>query len=395
MNSSIKLLRDSPIPLYQQLLNDIRTRIASGEWQPGTRLPTEAELAAELGVSRVTIRQALSAAVDAKLVIRIPGKGTYVSQVSNTPLSQGFIGYIVPHLSSSFNVQTLLGVENVIKTAGYQLIFCNSEADLDEEDRLLTRLESEGMAGYVIQPIFSENKERSLFKLVSKGYPLVLIDRDIPGAQADLVTSDHFEGGYAVVRHLIDQGFTKISYLARHPLDLTSIAERYRAYQAAMLKAGLQAQPAFVVGGPTELGYENSLAVPESSELDSIVQFLQGPERPQAIVAMNDLYALLVLQAAEQVGLSVPEELAVVGFDDLDFAATLNPPLTTVAQQPYQLGMEAARLLLTWIDGEHGPVRQIRLPTRLVVRESSVRLAAKRQTGSEVMSVPSSTQVTS
>jgi len=386
----VKLLRDSPIPLYQQLLNDIRARIASGEWQPGTRLPTEAELASELSVSRVTIRQALSAAVDANLVIRIPGKGTYVAQVANTPLSQGFVGYVVPHLSSSFNVQTLLGVENVIKTAGYQLIFCNSEGDLAEEDRLLTRLESEGMAGYVMQPIYSENKDRSLFRLVAKGSPLVLIDRDIPGAQADVVTSDHFEGGHAVVRHLIDQGFTDIRYLARQPLDLTSIAERYRAYQAAMLKAGLKAPPAFVVGGPTELGYRNSLDIPESSELDSIVKFLQGPERPQAIVAMNDLYALLVLQAAEQVGLSVPEDLAVVGFDDLDFAATLNPPLTTVAQQAYQLGMEAARLLLAWIDGERGPVRQIRLPTRLVVRESGLRFAEQGQPREAVMRLQSS-----
>jgi DNA-binding LacI/PurR family transcriptional regulator len=110
---------------------------------------------------------------------------------------------------------------------------------------------------------------------------------------------------------------------------------------------------------------------------------------------MNDLYALLVLQAAEQAGLNVPEELAVVGFVDLDFASTLNPPLTTVAQQPYQLGMEAARLLLAWIDGERGPVRQIRLPTRLVVRESSTRFAAKGQAGGEVITLQSSSQITS
>jgi len=395
MTKLIKLLRDSPIPLYQQLLNDIRASIASGEWQAGTRLPTEAELANELAVSRVTIRQALGAAVEAGLVVRMPGKGTYVAQLPNTSRSHGFIGYVVPHLSSSFNVQTLLAVESSVKTEGYQLIFCNSEGNLDEENRLLERLESEGMAGYVIQPIYTESKDRALFRLVAKGYPLVLIDRDIPGIQADLVTSDHFEGVYAVVRHLIEQGFTEIRYLARHPLDLPSIAERYRAYQAAMVKAGLTAQPAFVVGGPTELGYRNSLTVPESSELEALVQFLQGPERPQAIVAMNDLYALLVLIAAERVGLSIPDELAVVGFDDLDFAATLNPPLTTVAQQPYQLGMEAARLLLTWIKGGRAPVRQIRLPTHLVIRDSSASSARKRRTGDEIVTVRSPDQVSS
>src|SRR5512146_3431470 len=108
----IKINKNSPIPMYQQILNEISSRIASGDWIGGTQLPTEAELENELQVSRVTIRQALSAAVEEGLVIRLPGKGTFVS---GTPVvqvkSEKFIGYVVPHLSSSFNVQILLGVE--------------------------------------------------------------------------------------------------------------------------------------------------------------------------------------------------------------------------------------------------------------------------------------------
>lgn len=375
----MNLLRDSPIPLYQQLLNEIRARIAAGEWKAGDRLPTEAEIAAELGVSRVTVRQALGAAVNAGLVVRMPGKGTYVAETGTAAPSQAFIGYVAPHLSSSFNVQTLLGVESALRSEGFQLIFCNSEADRDEEDRLVSRLENEGMLGYVVQPVHAERDDRALARLVERGQPVVMIDRELPGVQADAVTSDHFEGGYAVVRHLIDQGYTDIVYLARHPLSMTSIAERHRAYQAAMTEAGLTPKPALMVGGPTEIGYlewRNALTLPESPELNAIAQFLRSPERPQAIVAMNDLYALLTLTAAEQVGLGVPDDLAVVGFDDLDFAAVLNPSLTTVAQQPYQLGIEAARLLVARIRGEVGVPKRIRLPTRLVVRGSSLRPAA-------------------
>jgi DNA-binding LacI/PurR family transcriptional regulator len=130
-----------------------------------------------------------------------------------------------------------------------------------------------------------------------------------------------------------------------------------------------------MVGGPTELGYiqsQKSFTLPKSPVVSTIAEFLHGPERPQAIVAMNDLHALLVLEAAQQVGMRIPDDLALVGFDDLDFAATLNPSLTTVAQQPFQLGVEAARLLLARIRGGIGAVSQVRLPTQLVIRSSSI-----------------------
>ncbi len=111
----MRLIKNSPIPLYQQLLNEIRKRIASGEWPADSQLPTEAELSAELGVSRVTIRQALGAAVDAGLVVRVAGKGTYVSNLAPIVRKQGFVGYVVPHLGHGFNIQMLLGVESILK----------------------------------------------------------------------------------------------------------------------------------------------------------------------------------------------------------------------------------------------------------------------------------------
>ncbi len=382
-----KLLRESPIPLYQQLLNEIRARIASGEWVTGTRLPTETELAAELGVSRVTIRQALGAAVDAGLVVRIAGKGTYVAKPTNAVPHQSFVGYVVPHLSSNFNVQILLGVESILKAEGFQLIFCNSESRLDEENRLLGRLEAEGMAGYIIQPVYAERDERILGDFVQKGYPVVLIDRDVPNIQADVVMSDHFAGGYAIVQHLIEQGFQEIVYLARRPLDLLSIAERHRGYQAAMLNAGLRPRPPFLVGGPLELGYnqgQNAVSRSDDSDLEAIVEFLRRSDRPEAIVAMNDLHALLVYMAAERAGLSIANELAVVGFDDLDFAANLNPPLTTVAQQSYQLGVWAAQRLLARIRGDGGAVQRIQLSTELMLRGSSVNLSNTTKTRDKV-----------
>jgi DNA-binding LacI/PurR family transcriptional regulator len=363
--------------MYQQILNEISARIASGEWPAGTQLPTEAELETELQVSRVTIRQALSAAVEEGLIVRLPGKGTFVSGTGSPKAvqkSEGFIGYVVPHLSSGFNVQILLGVESILKAKGYHLIFCNSEGDLTKENQLLQNLETNRMAGYIVQPVYAEASDRSLFHLASTGDRIVLIDRDIPGMQVDAVMSNHFEGGLQVVRHLIDQGYKEIVYLAHEPIQLPSIAERLRGYQAAMTSARLAPRSPFVVGGPIELGYlqdQNSPTLHETAAVQMIADLLRGSARPEAIVAMNDLVAMLVLEAAEQVGLRIPDDLGVVGFDNLDCAVTND--LTTVAQQPYEIGSEAARLLLQRIHGDREASKQIQLPTQVIIRDSSLK----------------------
>jgi len=372
----ITVNKNAPIPMYQQILNEIRNNIAGGEWPPNSQIPTEAELESELGVSRVTIRQALSAAAEEGLVIRMPGKGTFVSGEGTSkaaPTTGTFIGYVVPHISSSFNVQILLGVETILKQEGFHLIFCNSEGDLSKENQLLENLQTNKMAGYIIQPIFSKDTDRSVVDIASRGGRIVFIDRSIPGVQADLVMSNHFEGSQQVVRHLIDQGYRDIAYLAREPIGLLSIAERLRGYEAAMADCGLKARPPFVVGGPIELGYvqnQNSATLDENSVIDTIGELLKGPARPEAIVAMNDLVAMSVFEAAGQVGLRIPEDLALVGFDNLDYAETHH--LTTVAQRPFDIGSEAARLLLRRIRSNSNAIEQILLPTQLIIRGSSI-----------------------
>lgn len=372
----IKINKSSPVPMYQQILNEISAHIASGEWPAGAQLPTEAELEAQLQVSRVTIRQAFSAAVEEGLVVRLPGKGTFVSG-TETAMSvrkpEGFVGYVVPHLSSSFNVQILLGVESILKEKGYHLIFCNSEGDLAKEDQLLQSLEPNRMCGYIVQPVYSAVSDRILIRLAARGDRIVLIDRTLPGVQADTVMSNHFEGGQQVVQHLIDQGYREIVYLAHEPIQLPSIAERLRGYQAAMTQAKLNPQTPFVVGGPIELGYlqdQNSPTLRENVAVEMIADLLRGPKRPAAIVAMNDLIAMLVMDAADQVGLNIPNDLGLVGFDNLDSAVANN--LTTVAQRPYEIGSEAARLLLQRIHGDRDAKKQIQLPTQLIIRGSSL-----------------------
>lgn len=370
----MRLFRDSPIPLYQQLLKEVSSRIQNGEWSAGSRLPNELDLVRELGVSRMTVRQALSAAVDAGLLVRMRGKGTFVAAgVGSTP-TRGFVGHVVPFLSHSFDVQMLLGVESVLKVEGYRLTFSNTEGDIQAEQQMLQQLESEGMLGCIVEPVDGHNE--ILEQWVARRFPVVMLDRSPAGLQADLVASDHFRGGYAVVRHLIDEGYTNIVYLAADPVRLSSIAERRAGYLAAMEDAALAAREPFILEGMRERGQfkdRASFIQEEAVAIERIATWLRSPSRPEAIVAANDLFALLVLTAAQHCGLRVPDDLAVAGFDDVDFAATCEPPLTTVAQPAFQLGVEAAHLLLRRLGGSQGPAQQLRLPAELVVRQSSRR----------------------
>jgi GntR family transcriptional regulator of arabinose operon len=372
---SLKLDKNSPIPLYQQLLNWIRELILTGQWKSGARLPTEDELTAELGISRVTVRQALGAAEDERLLVRVAGRGTFVAEKA-TESTPRFIGYVVPTLSHSFNVQPFLGVESVVKKEGFHLIFSTSEGTIEKENLALKQLDFQGVVGFIVSPVYNETPDSYLKDLVAKDRPVVQIDRCADCLQADLVSVDHYGGGYAITKHLIDQGYSDILFFGRHPLELFSISERYRAYQAALKDAGLkQRAPILIRDDLGEIGYQSILQIvrqPQHPKIASLIKWFTEGDLPQAIVAMNDLHAYLILEAARFAGLRVPEDIAIVGFDDLDFSSSLNPPLTTVAQPPFEIGVKAAERLLSRIKGEKGPRVFIALPYRMVIRSSSL-----------------------
>jgi len=380
----IKLDKNSSVPLYQQLLNTIRELILTGQWNSGTRLPTEDEFIAELGVSRITVRQALGAAVEENLLVRVAGRGTFVAERESVSKIHGFIGFVTPTLSHSFNVQPLLGVESIIKQEGYHLIFSTSEGTIEKENQCLRQLDFQGVVGYIISPVYSDVTDRYLKELVDRNCPVVQIDRRVDGLQADLVSVDHYGGGYAITRHLIDQGYTDILFFGRHPLELFSINERYRAYQAALKDAGLtQRPPVLIRDDMSEIDYQSIHQIvrqPQHPKITNLINWFREGNLPQAIVAMNDLHALLILEAAHYAGLRVPEDIAIVGFDDLDFTSSLHPPLTTVAQPPYQIGVTAAKKLLSRIRGERGAVEYLSLPYRLIVRNSSMNIKDMRET---------------
>ena len=384
----ITIDHDESVPLYVQLFNQLSHLILSGEWKPGSRLPSEAEWQRQLKISRSTIRQALDKVEAQGLVVRVPGRGTFVAQSppAATPASartSRLIGYVTCDSFRYLQSQLVSGAESTISAEEYRVIFCSSNRDIDEENKLLDRLVLEDkVEGILIWPILHDDPSRRLFQLTHQHrIPMVLVDRTFAGLACDCVTSDNHGGARAVVEHLIELGHRRIAFLSRPVLQLLTISERLRGYQDALQDAGIAPLAPCLVGAAGQemeiIFALQNYGEPASQEIEQIVQYLQSPSRPTAIFAMNDMMAMQVIKAAKSIGLHVPDDLSLAGFDDESVVNTLlEAPLTTVAQDGFALGKRAAELLIERIAGYDGPPRREILPTQLRVRASTAPPAA-------------------
>ena len=346
-----------------------RERILDGRLSVGTRLPTDDELADLYQISRDTVRQALALLANEGLIERVQGRGTFVIQARSngspvTQPKQKQIGLVLNRtLRTHLTMNLLVGVEQAAKSHGYNVSFTYAEGEQDQQARDIARLQANHVLGMIIWAMGDTTHDNSIQQLQTDQFPLVLIDRYFPGLAIDYVGSDNIGGGYRATEHLLILGHRRIGFVfaQEETLQTTSVYERTQGYCKALQKY--------------EVPYHETLVVPDVRKLQSgaregLVEFLQRPDRPSAIFAVNDYIALDVLQAARAIHLRIPEDLAVVGFDDQEFAAHVHPSLTTIKQQFIDIGLRAGTLLINRIEGMAGPPKHIELPTSLIIRES-------------------------
>jgi DNA-binding LacI/PurR family transcriptional regulator len=211
----------------------------------------------------------------------------------------------------------------------------------------------------------------ALQQLFERGFPLVLLDRYFPGLPVDTVTMDNIGGGFLAVQHLVDHGFRRIGYVGTENLNTSSIVERLAGYRWALDANHLGIEPDNIC---TVL-HMTPWPVPDVDiarhNQSALKAYLDRLERPDAVFACNDYAAFQVIEAAERIGLAVPDDLGIVGFDNLSCADYYGVPLTTVEQQFAELGATAASLVLDRIDGRRTRVGRFVISTRLIVRRSS------------------------
>lgn len=269
------------------------------------------------------------------------------------------IGMLIPDSTNPFFAEIAKGVEAYCYQHGYNAIMCNTAEDADRAEAYLDSLSQQRVAGFIV--VTPPKLEQRLRRFCEQGYPLVIVDRFIPELEADSVVSDNYSGARQATHYLVLLGHERIGFISPKS-DLEIVKARWAGIKDELATTGLSVDPALVYKQPDNLPHSGYAGARN-------LLSLRYP--PTAIFAFNDLLALGVLHYAHEQGIVVPNDLSVIGFDDIDIAQYAVPSLTTISQPKYELGRKAAEVLLQGIqEGKTGFVHHV-LPAELVVRRST------------------------
>lgn len=324
------------------------------------------DVAQRAGVSVTTVSHALNGtrfvSDEARLRVQSAVRElAYVPSAVARSLKQNStrtLGMIIPDNSNPYFAEIIRGVEHCCFTAGYNLILCNSDSELARQSANLRVLAEKRIDGLIF---VAAGKDPELGeRLEALHLPLVLVDREVPGLDCDLVEVDHAAGSELATRHLLGLGHPFVACISG-PANLSPSTQRRAGWKRALAAAGLSRREGDVVRGDftSAGGYQ------------AMKTLLARPVRPSAVFVCNDLMAIGALCAAHEAGLRLPGDLSIVGFDDIALAAYTTPPLTTVAQPKQAIGTAAAAMLLNRINDPHSESRRQILQPELRVRQST------------------------
>ncbi|MEN3534736.1 LacI family DNA-binding transcriptional regulator [Microbispora sp. ZYX-F-249] len=327
---------------------------------PRQRL-TVAEIAHLAGVSAPTVSRVLNGHAGVALATRQRVEAVLREHGYRRRDSEpaAILELVFHALESLWALEIIQGVEQVAREHELAVVLTEMEGRLTPGRAWTEQVLARRPTGVVA--VFSELTVQQQSQLATRSIPLVVLDpTGEPLHQTPSVGATNWSGGMAATRHLLDLGHRRIAMLSG-PTQWPCCRARLDGYRAAMDAAGVPVDPALV--RVSTLYVEGGLR--DGTEL------LRLPDPPTAVFAANDLQALGVYEAARRAGLRIPEDLSVVGFDDLSFTQWTGPPMTTVRQPLVQMGAAAARMVLALADGGHLEQHRVELATTLVVREST------------------------
>jgi GntR family transcriptional regulator of arabinose operon len=359
-------------PLHVQIAARMRRDVRAGIYRPGQRLPAEVDLARDLGVSRGTLRHALRALLDDGVIHTLPGRGTFVRD-GTRDRAAGLVGMVLPSVVRARNPELIGGAEETLREAGYSLVLGISGDERWLETEQLQRIVAQGASGLILYAVDGPMDVPAIRRLVDNGFPIVLIDRYIPDLSVDTVTMDNIAGGFLAVQHLAERGYRRIGYIGTDNVGTSSIVERMCGYRWALEQFGLSYDPSLVCTDVIRLLSWPPREPDKERHNEQVFRaYLDRPERPDAAFVCNDYVAFQVVQAAERLGLRIPDDIAIVGHDNVAYTDYFGVPLTTVEQPRHEIGVTAATLLLERIAGRRTRLERVVVSTRLIVRRSSV-----------------------
>lgn len=273
------------------------------------------------------------------------------------------IGLMLPDSSNPYFTEIARGIQDAAMARGFTVLVGNTDGDLDKEALYSEILLEKQVDGVIM--IAAGHSGRHIEDLRRRGIPIAVVDRDSPESHVDSVQIDNRLGGVLATRHLLDLGHARIACIAGST-DVYPSYDRVYGYLQAMQEAGVDPDAAYIVNGGfrADGGYEAAM------------QLLALPLPPTAVFACNDMMAIGALGAVTQRGLRCPDDISLVGFDDIQLARYTNPPLTTISQPKVEMGQEATQLLIQRMAERTLPARSIKLEASLVLRNSTAALPA-------------------
>jgi DNA-binding LacI/PurR family transcriptional regulator len=353
-------------PLYEQIEDQVKHNIISGKYKEGHQLPPELQLSEELGVSRNTVRQALVNLAKDGYIERSKGRGSFVTRKAGVALkssskrssvAQDNILILQPrfrieHILHPFYCEVISTIETIFGAENYGLVYStvNSDTQLDE---LIKRTNAKGiiMAGVSDREVAAN--------LVKYGLPVASVHEVFPGLPVSCISVDNVLGGYLATSYLIKQSHRHIAFILSSSYDKVFI-DRHRGYVMALEQHRIDYCPELVyIGEPYEReAYETTnQLIASGAEFDSIV-------------ASSDVVALGVMDALFEHGLQIPDDVSLVGYDDLNVSHLTSPRLTTIRQPAIEVGQKTAERMLGLLYGEGDVAEHLLVEPALVERES-------------------------
>lgn len=348
--------------------------------------PTIGDVARRAGVSRATVSRVLNEYPHVRPQVRtdvqraIRALRYRPDQVARSLARRETktLGLVVADITNPFYAETARAIVETARGHGYHVILCNTDNLHRLQEEYVEVLRQRRVDGIIFGSVFLDDPV--VEALVEAGYPCVMYNRRLRSGRGNYIVLDNASASHDLTRHLLDLGHRHIGFITGLR-DLSTASERLRGYRAALRAAGLPADSRLMRPG----AFKAEMAQRAAQEL------LKLPRRPTAIMAGNDLMALGVMQAAGDLGLRVPEDLAVVGFDDIEIAAHRQIQLTTMAQQKAEMGRMAVVWMLEIIRDprryRREPLQQILTPT-LVVRRTCGALLRGDKSGDRRATVP-------
>jgi len=346
-------------PKYRQLKEILREEINKRKLRPGDRIPSEERIAEKYGVSLGTVRQAMAELANEGLIYKEQGRGTFVAEKKRGKTFT--IGLLLTDIGNPFFSQIARSIQEKAHLLGYSMIYYNTNDQLSREAESIDMLIKRRVDGVILVPVLKDGEEKLMQKLRGNDISFVYLDRYLNEPASDYIIVDNFCGVRQSMEYLISLGHKRIGCISAQPYTWV-LEQRVKAYKKIVRENNLAMEDSLV---------QISDLPDDKGGYDAANKLFSMKNRPTAIFATNDIIAIGAYKAAKDKGIRIPQDLSLVGFDDIEVSSHLEVPLTTVSQPINKMGEMAVKILAEKGKKENPEkVQKIVLEPKLVIRES-------------------------